>query len=648
MSMRTKLGIIILFCCVALTSRAQQQYQMFGVALQEFSKSRFLQYEEIPMTWNMEGTLQADLNEGINRLMEHEPGPAEMSFNVVLEKDATLWQAYYFRAVARKQLGRLFEAEQDLRNVVKLNPQSYEGYIELAKVKQMQGLLIASEDAVKKAIRIDKSRPAAYYLRGDINLVKNLGDFATKNYETCLRIDSIFHPARIKLAIIELIVNKNEHSALQHLNKILEYDSTQQSALLFRSILIFETDKQQCKRDLSNLIRVSPNNWMAYFLRGMLLTTLKDYDKAFSDFQRIIKATATNENDFKGLQTWTDKKIDIQNVGAYTLTRVYGLPDEDGEKIKQAYCHIFTMSYDRGIALINQVSDVDFEPLAVYLKAVAHEHKGEHQKAFALYNQALSLDNDIADAHKKRAIYEQEMKQWDKSIVDLTEVLRINPDGFVIYKIRGISHFYNNDFQKAISDFSSYLKYDSTSAEVLGQRGMAYLKSHQRLRAYADFASSNNKQTFDFKDMIHVVDSTLTLGDTTLALYALNCFTKTTPDFTEAYVVKFKIFVARDEWKAIDQEIGRAVVYRRSEASKTDYAYLLTLQAMHYARQKKGEDALATFEKAIRIDKKNSEAYLERGKLLLAMGKTLKAQEDLEKASSLGNVIAKHLLEKGN
>ncbi|MEO7990125.1 MAG: hypothetical protein ABI663_11320 [Chryseolinea sp.] len=640
--MRTSFAVIALLFCATLPATAQNQF--LGEAFQDFSSSRFWQYEEISITWNMEGTIQADLNDGINNLVEGKPELAEYSLTTVLKKDSTIWQAYYFRAAARKQIKNLKGAEYDLQRTLRLHPNFYEGYVELAKVHHLSGKVAESERSIKKAIHINKSKAPAYYLRGDINLNQNLVKNAIANYEECLAADSLFHDARIKLFILDLISKKNEVIALQHLDKVLEYDSLQKSALLFRSILLIEKNKKQSIRDLTNLILVSPNNMMAFYLRGTVLVQLENYTKAFLDFQKVIKTTSTSDNNFAGQQTWLDKKIDLQNAGAYTLTRVYGLNEADGAKLKQAYCHIITSEFDKSIAIINKMDKPNDEPLSVYLKAVAYEHKGEHYKAYQFYDLALTLDKEITDAYKKRAIYEQELKLWDKSIEDLTTVLRLNPEAYITYKIRGTSYFYVNKFNLAISDYTAYLKNDSTNKEVLGYRGMAHRQSNQKLKAYIDFAVSDNRQALNFKEMQHLVDSVLMKGDTTLGLYALNNFTTALPHFTEAYVQKFKIHMARNEWEPVKNDITTAIRNRRWDAEKNNYAFLLTVQAMNLVRDNHNEDALSTLNEAIKLDKKNALTYLERGKILLTMNKVSKAESDFKQASVLGNEQAKQLL----
>ena len=642
--MCAKIAVILLFVSIV---PLQAQQDMLAEAFENFSTSRFWEYEEVPVTWNMKGTLQANLNEALNNLIEGNPELAQSNLSDVLREDPNLWQVYYYRAAARKQLKKFKWAEQDLQKAIKLHPDFYEGFVELAKVYHLTGQLTESERALKQAIQIDRSEPVAYYLKGDVDLVQNQMRNAVRNYEECLATDSLFHDARIKLSLIDLSLKKNEHEALRRLDKVLEYDSLQKSALLFRSLLNSKNNKKQSVQDLTNLILVSPNNMMAYWFRGSISTELGDYDRAFTDFRKVIKTNSTSDNNFEGQQTWLDKKIDMQNAGQYTVTRICGLPEDDGAKLRQAYCHILAGEYDKSITQITRTTNPKKEPLCLYLLAVSYEHKGEHDKAYQFYNLALQLDKDIADAYKKRAIYEQELKQWDRSVRDLTEVLRLTPDAYVTYKIRGTSYFYLDRFSNAISDYSKYLEHDSTNKEVLSYRGMAYKGNKERLKSYVDFAQSETKHMLDFDDMEYLIDSVLNKGDTVQALDALGNITRHCPYFTEGFVLKFKIHLENGEWEPIQKDIIRAVRNSRMDAPKSDHAYLLTLQAMHYVRQKHEDDALKAFDEAIRANKKNDLAYLERGKLWLVMGKTSKAESDLKQASSLGNKQAGHLLAKG-
>lgn len=512
------------------------QTELFVDAIRDYSAatSRLLTYEAITIEWKMQGKLQAELNEGINNLLEGNPSVAEVNFSEVIQRDSTIWQAYYYRGICLKQLGRLADGRKDMLHVISTNHVLYEGYLELGKIAQLFYNVQEAQKNFDKAIQVNPKNPTAYYLKANLQLDQNQKKDAIKNFNTCLQHDSLYFDARIKLGILEIAAKEKVDAGLPQLNGVLRNDSLNRYALLFRSLVIFNTNQKQCLADLNNLVRVSPNNLMALYLRGLLLSALGDYGRAFPDFHKVIEATYESENKFVGMQTWLDKKIDLQNAGAYTVSRVYGQRDDDAIKIKKAYCLLIIGDFGETLNTINQTSVSNTDPLCLFLKGVACEHRGSHGSALKFYSQALALDNDILDAHKKRGIYEQELKEWSKSIADFTEVLRINPQTFMVYKIRGVSYFYENMFPNAIADFSRYLQRDSTNKEIIGYRGLAYLKDGQFLKASVDFAGSGNVHMLDFKKLAKSIDSLLHEGDTVNAFTYLNKLTKSVPSSRKA------------------------------------------------------------------------------------------------------------------
>jgi tetratricopeptide (TPR) repeat protein len=635
-------------CLTATFSQAQDDLLTNAIGEYEQASSKLLEYQEIALDWTMDGKLQVYLNEGINSLLEHNPSLAETNLSKLLQLDSSIWQAYYYRGVSNKMLGRLDLAEADFSRLIRRNQAPYESQIELGKIRLIQQEPRMAEKSFEKAIRINPSQPWAYYFKANIRFHQFLHKDAGKLLQTCLQQDSLFHDARIKLAIIEMLEKGLPEKGIPHLNRVLRLDSLNRFGLLFRSIATFTSDRTSSLADLNKLVRVNPNNTFAYYLRGLQRSSLEDYARAFPDFHKVIEAIAEDDNRFIGRQTWVDKRIDIQNVGAYAVTRVYGLPDADAVKVKKAYCLLVMGSYSESIATINATAIAKSEPLCWYLKAVANEHNVKHNAALSCYDRALDLDNDILDAHKKRGIYRQELKAWKGSIEDLTEVLRINPETFVVHKIRGVSYYYDNDLPKAIADFSRYLQRDSLNKEIMGYRAMAFLGNGQYLDASVDFARSGHADVLDFKKLSHSIDSVLATGDTLLAIHYASALTQSVPRFTEGYLVVVKHYVKRGEWARIDPIVDIAISNSRAGVSRKDHSFLLTAKAMMLCQWKRYENAFQTFEEAISYDRSNALAFLERGKLWMTTGKTNKAVVDLKRASLLGHQEATALLSSMN
>jgi tetratricopeptide (TPR) repeat protein len=395
---------------ICMTISASAQMELLPDALTDYLKfsDRLRAYENVAVDWTKGQATQADLNEGLNNLLENNPSVAESDFSKVIETDPKIWQAYYYRSICFKQLEKFPQARKDIEHVLKTQPSLYEGHLELGKILQLTFYMKEAESSFDKAIKIAPEKATAYYLKGNIQLLQKDKKSAAVSYHACLKNDNSFHDAQMRLGLLEDKID----ATVPYFNIVLQTDSLNRHALLIRSILTFKSNQQQCLSDLNKLVRVSPGNLMALYLRGHLLTDREDYTRAFSDFRKVIKETYADDNTFKGKQTWLDKKIDIQNAGAYAISRLYGLPDEEGDKIKKAYCLLVTGSYSDCVTTLQRTLNPGRDPLCLYLTAVACEHGRAHEEALGYYERALSFDNDILDAHKKRGIYMQELKNW--------------------------------------------------------------------------------------------------------------------------------------------------------------------------------------------------------------------------------------------
>lgn len=620
----------------SITTYAQKELER--LAVEEYLKAATdrMDYLEVPIIWNMEGKIQVDLNEGINNLIEEKTSLAIEDFSNVIEQDNKVWQAYYYRGICKKRLRKFNEAKEDFNHVKAAGYARYETTLELGKIAILQRDDLAAHSYFKKAIKISPERADAYFQIGNRDWETGASKRAISNFKEALERDPSLHRARINLALLYWS-SKDQQTATDHLNAVLKSDSLHRHALLLRSVLNHDKSRTQSLADLNNLLRINPTNVAGLLSRGLLYTESENFDRAFPDFQKLVESLNVDYNRFEGKQTAYDKLVDIQNTGAYVVSRVYGLPEEDATIIKKAYCLFLLNRYDKSISTIDESGLANSEALCLFIKAVAHEHMGKHNEAFRYYDLALKLDNDILDAHKKCGIYEQELKQWKKSVEEFTEVIRINPEYYAVYKMRGVSHFWLNDFKRSIADYDQFLARDTADLEAIGYRGFSCLKDGQWIRGSIDLIVSGNAEYVDYKKLGSHVDSLLFHSDTTTTLTYLNKITKLAPFFTEGNAAKMKLFIGRDNWSDVVTQIDLAVNNIRSNASSLDVSYLLTVKAMTLSRSNNYKDALAKLGEAIKADKNNSTAWLERGKVLLKTGKASKALPDLRKASSLGH-----------
>ncbi|MBL0740779.1 tetratricopeptide repeat protein [Chryseolinea lacunae] len=632
----------VLFC-IAVSVSAQEELILGSIQEYREASNRLSTYDDLKVDWTMDGQTQVYFNEGLNNLIENHPAMAETNFNEVLKREPKLWQAFYFRGVSRRQLEKFGGARWDFQQALNLH-RCYEAQVEMGKIEQQTFNVAEAVKAYDKAVKMAPEKPVAYYLKANILADLGQGKNAVEGYTQCLVRDSLFHDARIRLGLMKVTSPATTAQALPEVNQVLKMDSLHRYGLFFRSIFAFKSEPVQTEKDLNRLVRLWPTNLMVLYLRGLMLSSQGNYERAFPDFHKLIEATYHDENAFRGQQSWIDKRIDIQNAGAYTVMRVYGLSEFDSRLIKEAYCQLITGHYSQAIYTIDKTNISYKDPLCFFLKGVASEHMRNHNQAYRYYAKTLALDNDILDAHKKRGIYEQELEEWDKSIADFNEMLRINREAFVAYKLRGLSYYHSKQVPKAIADFTRYLQRDSLDKEAYGFRGMAHLATRQPLEAAVDFANSGNVHMLNFKKLTYSLDSMLILKDTAKAYAYANRLTKAAPFFTEGYALKLKLLASHGDWPRVGQEVSRALANSRTDAPKQSHSLLLAIQAAAWAKEKEYDRAFTTFDEALKFDQANTWALLERGKVFLEMSKKSKAISDFKKASGYGNKEAQALL----
>ena len=606
------------------------------------SSSELYTHRDIPIDWKMKGRAQATFNEGLNNLAEDNPQLAITNFNLAIEDDNSFWEVYYYRGIAHKQLENYQEAKKDFKLLIEGNKEKYYSQIELGKIAVIQHDLEESDRHYSRAIRARDDNAYAHYMKANNFMLKHMDKAAINGYKEAISKDSSMYDAYVRLALLSS--RKDLNNVFPYLNQVIRRDSLNANALLLRGLARAVDDKKAAIRDFNNLLIRNPNLLVGRYLRGIVYCDLNDFDRAFTDFQRLIEANPSDDNEYTGKQSKIDKRIDIQNLGAYTVSRVYGLPDADGTALKKAYCLLISGKAEECVSVVDALSIADTEPLCLYFKAVAMEHTSKHSKAFDYYNKALQLDKDIVDAYKKRGIYYQELKQWDKSIADFTTVLKYQPKTLIAISARGVCYLKKERYEQAFADFDQYLKIDSTNLEVLTYRGLSYIGQHNFLLGYVDYVNANRSDAVDAIKLTQYADSVLASSrDTLNVMKSLNAITNKAPWISDIYAYKIKLLINMGKWDQVSSEIDHAVTNRNVNA-RTSYSYLLTIKGITRGRARKYDEAIEILSEAIDVDKRNALAFLERGKLHAHAGKSGKAIADLNKAMSLGRKDAGEVL----
>ncbi len=246
-----------------LSQRSQQADLLFGTAMQKYAAGNFKE----AVYW-LDSTLsihpqyaKAYTNRGYIKAFKNALLPAFRDFNLALEIDSTLANAWFGRARAQDRAGKKDEALRDYG----------------------------------KTLQFDPNYQQAYYFRSVLWQEKGQTEKALADLNNLLATDSAFFPARNDRAL--LLAQKGfPQQALSDFDWLLKQDSSLVYARFNRACLRqAENEPQKALADLEVLLAQKPDFAAGWQLKGNVLFALMEYEKAKQSFNKAIELGENGE-----------------------------------------------------------------------------------------------------------------------------------------------------------------------------------------------------------------------------------------------------------------------------------------------------------------------------------------------------------------
>jgi tetratricopeptide (TPR) repeat protein len=212
--------------------------------------------------------------------------------------------------------------------------------------------------------------------------------------------------------------------------------------------------------DLTEAIRLAPNDFYTYFDRAHVYEEMSDSERAISDYTDVIRLVERNQ-------------ADIQLLSNAFLARawLHGKKDE----------------LDGAIADYTEV--IRLRPFHAYVRccrAGIYAKKGELDKAIADYTEAVQLKSDNAYIFIGRARLYAKKGDFDKVVADCTEATRLKPDFAAAYNERASAAIRKGSVDAAIADATEAIRLNPKNAAFYHTRSLAYVKKGDKAKASED------------------------------------------------------------------------------------------------------------------------------------------------------------------
>ena len=250
------------------------------------------------------------------------------NFNILAQLDTADYWNFFFRGIAKYNLGDLRGAKRDFDRSVRINPIFTSGYHYRGITDSRFGDYDSALENIQKAIELRPGHAGLYFSRGvtyflsqqfekavedfdryirrepkDPSAYLNrgaswlfLGDTlkAVNDYNKAIKLDRFDPEGYVRRG--RLYAGQGDYdAAIADMDKAIELDTTNTFAYFNRAIMYYEQQKYQpAMDDLNRVLKDEPGNALTLYNRGLISAQLGAYEEALSDMDRVLNINPDN------------------------------------------------------------------------------------------------------------------------------------------------------------------------------------------------------------------------------------------------------------------------------------------------------------------------------------------------------------------
>ncbi len=306
-------------------------------------------------------------------------------FNVLASLDTTDYWTFFYRGIAKYNLGDIRGAHKDFDTAVRLNPVFTSGYHYRAIANNRSGRYDDALKDLEKAISLRPGNIGLYFSRGVTYFFSQQFDLAVKDFDKFLNKEPKESSAYLNRGACYLFLG-DTLKAVNDYNKAIQLDRFEPEGYVRRARLYAaEGRTDEAIADLDKAVRLDSTSSFAYFNRALLYNERNDLNAAVRDLDKVLELEPGNA------LTLYNRSLIYARVGNY----MDALED-----------------MDRVIGI--NPGNV----LAYYNRAAFFVAMGRWQDALEDYDKAIELYPDFAKAYMNRSYVKLQLGRNRESRAD--------------------------------------------------------------------------------------------------------------------------------------------------------------------------------------------------------------------------------------
>lgn len=357
------------------------------------------------------------------RLEDYRKSLADRDAVVSLAPSAASFRA---RAGVHQVMHNKQAAIADRNEVVRMAPDDLKSYAERASTYDWFHEEARALADYNRVVQLRPNEANSYRLRAEHHAKARAFDLAIADADAAVRMEPTIDSYLLRSSVYL--------KARQH-DKALE-DANEALRLAPASLKVFEAraglfqargEDDMALADFDTMVRLEPGNADAFHARGThLLFRQNKYDRAIADFSEAIRLA----------------------------------PDDAGHYAQRARAYQLKGEGNKALADYERAERIR-PTLEAGSTAAAYEMLGDLDRALAAANEGVKIKPGSATSYIQRAEVYIKKKQYDKALTDLSEALRLAPNGpeaAVAYANRAVILNRREDYQRELADWDKVIE----------------------------------------------------------------------------------------------------------------------------------------------------------------------------------------------
>lgn len=600
---------------------------------------------------------------------------ADQDCTEALERNPFLPQAYYARGFARRSMNYYPEAIADFSKALEFSPGSLYLLMNRMDARERNKDYEGALEDIEAYRRQSPKTASIYFEKGRIQLAMKDTAGASQSFNTYLKMDSTSSLGWSARAFLKM-QQKDTDGALKDYNEAIKRKSTYIGDYINRGIL--NVEKKYYNRALSDYdaaIKLDNKNALAYYNRGLLRANLGDNNNALSDLKMVVQLDSSN---YEALLSKAMLELTLKNYKnaiadykkiiekyPYFIPAYFGIAeaqDKMGNQKEAFRYRQMASNIERNKDYINRKEK---ENLVARNKIAENNQKSSPGNKTGLFNRFVAQNMDEGEIESK---YENKLRGTVQD--KYTDV--VNERNFVLTFYAKADDLRQTNLYHPVVDTYNKKKLLNTilkitnneiplTAELIDSHFEAINVISKQLATGAPNADAYFSRALEFA----------LVQDFNSSLEDLNKAIDLRPDFMLAYFCRANIRNKALEFAKtnLDNQTDRKEKFSAEKAGAFDSQARLDLElivrdyekvnqlspdfsfgyfnkANILGSQKEFRKAIANYTKSIEIDRDFAEAYFNRGLTYLFIGEDGAGLADLSKAGELGIYKAYNLIQR--